>query len=233
MTTSTATRRILEGHAATFNTPTTIAAERKFRFTESISPGAFKVVLLSQPPDRRTAFLVNHSVDRLLGRAGENLVLSEDDHGLAFRLELPSTPLADEVLELVARRILTAMSFSFVVGKETWFDGPKGEDPHRRIEAVSMLVDVSCCTFGAYSEPAVKVGRGSLPSARVAERVAKLEATLRTLRTGQSPKAARRSALPVGRPIPPPPWAQSGVIRRGCGHSSPESTKQQQRSVAS
>ncbi len=206
--------RTLEGYAALFNTSTTILGDGKQPFTESIAPGAFAEVLAD--PRLETAFVRDHDVGRIIGRAGKNLALIEDEHGLKFRLELPKTELASETSELVRGGIVTGMSFSFWLGSDHWEMPPEGLPsstrqmdrlPHRTITEVSRLLDCSACTWPAYKQPSIAVGRYDEP--------------MLPRRHGPAPKDYQRSRVrpKFARTVK---GSKRQRLQRGCGHTFDE-----------
>lgn len=216
------TSRVLEGYAATFNSPTVITFEKgiKGSFNEQIAPGAFAFAL--SKPEGQCVFLREHDWGLLLGRRGKNLALIEDEKGLRFRVELPETTLGDETLELVDKQILRGMSFRFGIAKESWYepDAKRGKEsgrPLRVIEAVSALYDISACTFPAYDAPTVTVGRGEARPLR--PEVLELMDRLARLRTDAGNLASPKPRK-LGRRILPPDFAKKlpSVVRRGCVH---------------
>jgi HK97 family phage prohead protease len=109
--------RTLSGYAAVFDSPTLIGS-----FSEVVKKGAFTRSLSSQEAPKITA-IYEHNPEHLLGRLGSNtLRLWEDDKGLRFELDLPSTTLGNDVAELVKRGDLAGCSFGFIVRSENWTD---------------------------------------------------------------------------------------------------------------
>lgn len=201
----------LEGYAALFNVPTTIYGDGPQPFTESIRPGAFSAVLADKKEE--TTFVRDHDTARIVGRHGKNLQLRENKFGLAFRLELPATELANETLELVRREVITGMSFAFWLDSEDWDLPPEGlldsrkrrRLPHRTITGVARLMDVSACVWPAYQQPQIALGRYEVP--------------MLPRRRGPAPKDYERAQAT-------PQFARllKGSIKRkrlerGCGHS--------------
>lgn len=87
-------------------------------FQERFLPGAF-TEFLATGEDVRCFF--NHDTDKLLGRtASGTLRLWEDEVGLAYELDLPPTPLGEEVAALVARGDLRGVSVGFRVIDESF-----------------------------------------------------------------------------------------------------------------
>lgn len=107
--------RTLEGYAAVFNTRAKIAD-----FEEIIQPGAFNATLRDRPHADVLA-LVDHDAASLLGRTrNKSLDLHEDSRGLHFRIQLPKTTLADDVLALADAGSLGGASFGFRALKDVW-----------------------------------------------------------------------------------------------------------------
>lgn len=107
--------RTLEGYAAVFGVRAKVSD-----FDEIIEQGAFGATLRDQPNADILA-LVDHDPRSLLGRTrNRSLDLSEDTHGLHFRIALPNTTLADDVLALADAGSLGGASFGFRALKDAW-----------------------------------------------------------------------------------------------------------------
>lgn len=107
--------RTLEGYAAVFGVRAKVSD-----FDEIIEQGAFGATLRDQPNADILA-LVDHDVRSLLGRTrNKSLDLSEDARGLHFRIVLPKTTLADDVLALAEAGSLGGASFGFRALKDAW-----------------------------------------------------------------------------------------------------------------
>lgn len=118
-------------------------------FRERIAPGAFTDVL-SATPDVRA--LLNHDPDQILGRTKSGTLRLEDDQrGLRFELDLPESPIGQNVREAVKRGDLDGASFRFKVGGESWSEGV------RTVETVKELQDVSLATTPAYPAASVEL----------------------------------------------------------------------------
>ena len=214
-----ASDRYLIGYAATFNSPTTIRFEGG-SFTESIAPKSFAFALGESREGRQPVFVRDHEVGRLLGRNGKNLTLNEDEVGLHFKLRVPNTEIGNDTFQLVEEGVLGGMSFGFLIGDEEWYEPEKpGDIPHRIITGVSRLLDISACTWPAYSKP-------SITSATRAE----AEKSDRLRLHGDRPRLPDRTSLAAGplrlsewmkkgyRRTPKPNFAKKLPTRRGCGH---------------
>jgi uncharacterized protein len=119
--------RKLVGYAATFG-----AEARIGTFIETIHAGAFRDSLAES---RDVLALIDHDASKLLGRTKSGtLKLREDQRGLAFEIALPSTQLANDVLELASRGDLGGASFAFTVRK----DGERWTGSKRELLAVNL-----------------------------------------------------------------------------------------------
>src|SRR5581483_2894069 len=87
-------------------------------FRERIARGAFAEVLASAPDVRA---LLNHDVNQVLGRTKSGtLRLADDARGLRFELDLPGSPLGENVREAVRRGDIDGASFRFQCGEDAW-----------------------------------------------------------------------------------------------------------------
>jgi len=121
--------RRLEGYAALYGVDTQIGD-----FTEVILPGAFTATLKER---RDILALVDHDPHDVLARTRSgSLRLTEDQHGLAFDLDVPDTTAGRDVLALAERGDIGGASFGFTVADETWVDD------RRELRAVN-LVEIS------------------------------------------------------------------------------------------
>lgn len=119
-------------------------------FREVIKPGAFARTLKE---DEQLA-LWNHNDSEPLGRTGNRtLTLEEDEHGLAFELQLPDTQRGRDAYALVKRGDVAGMSFGFMVRQEVSAEDEE-KLPIREVLDV-QLFEVSPVTFPAY--PATEV----------------------------------------------------------------------------
>lgn len=135
--------RMLVGYAAVYGAQSADLGG----FTESIQAGAFAGVM-----DADVRALLNHDPSQVLGRTRSGtLRLSDEERGLRFEVDLPSSPLGDNVREAVKRGDIDGASFRFIVGEETW-DGDK-----RSIITVKDLQDVTVATYGAYPAASVEL----------------------------------------------------------------------------
>ncbi|MEJ7567426.1 MAG: HK97 family phage prohead protease [Gaiellaceae bacterium] len=135
--------RTVVGYASVYN----ILSEDLGGYREMIAPGAFADVL-----DSDVRALLNHDPNEVLGRTKSGtLRLFDEQRGLRFELDLPDSPLGQNVRESVRRGDLDGASFRFVVGEEDW----TGEV--RTVTKVRQLLDVTIATFGAYPAASVEL----------------------------------------------------------------------------
>lgn len=145
-----ASKRMVEGYAALFNSTTTIGGW----FDEMIEPGAFTEAL--QSSDIRALF--NHDPNYILARStAGTLEVTEDDKGLFYRFEVPNTNFGNDFLEMLRRGDVSQSSFAFTVAKQRWEEEKMGEESKykRVIEKVDQIYDVSPVTYPAYPETSV------------------------------------------------------------------------------
>ncbi|MQS52165.1 HK97 family phage prohead protease [Companilactobacillus mishanensis] len=118
----------------------------------------------------------NHDQSQVLGRTGVNLDLNVDDVGLRFKVTLPDTTLAHDVLENIRAGIITQCSFAFDMpdddSADSWTrSNEDGVDYERTINNIAHLYDVSVVTTPAYSDTNVVVGARSLERAKEMEEI--------------------------------------------------------------
>lgn len=141
------------GHAAVFNSPTTI---RGFfgNFIEEVAPGAFEESIGED--DIRGLF--NHDPNYVLGRnkAG-TLELEEDETGLRYEIDPPETSAGKDTLISIDRGDVTGSSFGFNVIEERWEFSEDEDKPDKRTLVKVKLWDVSPVTFPAFDDTDVAV----------------------------------------------------------------------------
>lgn len=150
--------RKLAGYAAVFGHEARIAS-----FVEVIRPGAFSETLRG----RDILALVDHKPDVVLARTKSGtLRLHEDEHGLAFELDLPDTQAGRDALELAKRGDLGGMSFGFTVSKngEIW----RGE--HRELVKINLHEISVVSAWPAYEGTSVQARRKMPPKLALALR---------------------------------------------------------------
>ncbi len=159
---SSANRR-LAGHAAVIGQPT-IIGEGPNSFVEVVEFGAFENCLQDD-----VVFLMDHKGSPMARTSSNTLTLSVDERGLRFDASIANTTAGNDLMELVRRGDVNAMSFSFSIAEESWSvikdDGDfKGMDL-RKIKKIGRLYDVSAVTFAAY--PQTDVGLRSKLAAAI------------------------------------------------------------------
>ena len=163
----------IRGHAALFDS----LSENLGGFREKIQRGAFSASLESQD----IVFLSHHDSAQPMARVSAgNLDIREDQTGLFFESELPSTGGGKDLHRLIETRVLTSMSFGFNIERpedEVWEEGPDGLliRTLRRIK----LLEISVVLWPAYRMTSVTAGD-----------------TIRAARRAASPKRAH--AQPIG-----------------------------------
>lgn len=148
LTASSEAEGVIEGHAAVFEQKTDIAG----LFYETIERGAFDQtnfddVLLS----------TNHDLGKIpLARSRRNngnstMQLAIDEKGLFIRatLDTENNQEAKALYSAITRGDIDGMSFIFYVEQERWEDLDK-DQPHRRIEKIGRVREVSAVNFPAY-----------------------------------------------------------------------------------
>lgn len=151
-------KRTIEGYAALFNTPTDLGG-----FREVIIPGAFSRALKEQQDVRA---LINHDPNMVLGRtASGTLELTQDEKGLKFRVQMPDTTYAHDLMESMSRGDINQCSFGFMAVDQNWTDSmanpayADADDNGQRVVVRELkdmdLLDVSPVTYPAYPETSV------------------------------------------------------------------------------
>lgn len=132
------------GYAAVYD----VLSEDLGGFKERISRGAFSGVL----PDSDVRALLNHDANEILGRTRSGtLRLFDEERGLRFELDLPDSPLGENVKEAIRRKDIDGASFRFVIDKESW------QDDVRTVESVKQLQDITLATYPAYPAASVEL----------------------------------------------------------------------------
>lgn len=116
-------------------------------YREKISPGAFARVL-----DADVRALLNHDPNEVLGRTKSGtLRLFDEPKGLRFELDLPDSPLGENMRAAIGRGDLDGASFRFQVDDEAW------NGDVRTIKTVKELHDVTLATYPAYPAASVEL----------------------------------------------------------------------------
>lgn len=165
-------------------------------WTEIVDPGALRNTDLSNLIATR-----EHDRAHLLGRYPSTLQTENRSEGLAWSVDLPSSPVGEDVRVAVQRGDLRASSWRMVVGRDRW------EGDTRHIESIDELLDVTVTAAPAYGDEA-RCEYRSLPQLQEAAMAAtaELEAaeaveTTETEEPVQEPaqEAEDRSAPPARR----------------------------------
>src|SRR5207249_6084834 len=142
--------KTVHGYAAVYN----VLSEDLGGYREQIAPGAFAGVL-----DADVRALLNHNPDEVLGRTRSGtLRLFDEPKGLRFELDLPDSPLGENMRSAISRGDIDGASFRFDVGQEAW------EGDVRTVKTVKALHNVTVATFPAY--PAASVELRTKPARR-------------------------------------------------------------------
>lgn len=159
--------RQISGIAAPYNT---LSADLG-GFREQIDPAAF-TRSLSEPKNILAYY--NHDSSMVLGstRSG-TLSLASVAQGLSFRIDLPDTTYARDLICLMERGDVCQMSFGFVTRGQRWDDPATGETWR-----VRTLLDVDLCEISVVADPAYPEGT---------------EAALRSLTDHRARQAVERS----------------------------------------
>jgi hypothetical protein len=151
--------RTVVGYAAVYGS----LSEDLGGFRERIAPGAFAGVM-----DADVRALLNHDPNEVLGRTKSGtLRLADEQRGLRFELDLPDSPLGENVRSAVKRGDLDGASFRFIVGDEEW------QDDVRTVTSVKELQDITLATYPAY--PAASVELRTRPKEKTMSEEAALE----------------------------------------------------------
>lgn len=145
-------------------------------FDEVIESGALDNADLTD-----VRFLVNHDISKIpLARSRRNngnstMQLSPDQEGMTIevKLDTENNSEAKALKSAVQRGDISGMSFMFSVDDEEW-ENLESDHPTRRIKKIGSVVEVSACTFPAYtsteisarSKEALENARSALESAR-------------------------------------------------------------------
>ena len=165
---------IVEGHAAVFGEETSMGW-----YTETILRGAFEKTDFTD-----VLFSINHDLEDIpLARSRNNnasstLHLQVDDQGLNTRatLDIENNSDARALYSAIGRGDINGMSMIFVVSDDEW-SGLDTDTPHRDINAISKVFEVSAVSFPAYagtdinarSADALESAKAALENARARE----------------------------------------------------------------
>lgn len=145
----------IRGHAAVFNTWTTLYESRSYKWLERIKPGAF-LHAIAESQDVYALF--NHNPDWILGRStAKTCRLAEDKVGLAFEADPDESNviISSLVLRPMGRGELDRCSFAFTVrdgGETITIREENGVMIEERELTDLDLYDVSVVTYPAYQD---------------------------------------------------------------------------------
>lgn len=162
---------VITGRPIVYNSRTNLGF-----FDEVIESGA-----LDQADLTDVRFLVNHDVSKIpLARSRRNngnstMHLMPDAEGMKIEVKLDTENNAEAkaLKSAVTRGDISGMSFMFSVDGEEW-DDLESDHPTRRITKIGSVVEVSACTFPAYSSTEIYArSKEALESARSAVETAR------------------------------------------------------------
>jgi hypothetical protein len=142
--------KTITGYAALYNSWSQPLMGAKGTFTERIAPGAFDASIAAGA----SLWFMHDSKQILANTKSGTLTLESDAQGLKYTAVLGSSERDAGVLDLIARGVVSEMSFGFSVppGGDSW----AGEK--RTLNAVNLR-EISIVEQGAYKGPAVHVIR--------------------------------------------------------------------------
>ena len=168
--------RELTGRPIVYNSRTNLGP-----FDEIIDPGALDSTDLTD-----VRFLINHDLSRIpLARSRRNngnstMQLTPDAEGLSIdwvRLDIENNADARALYSAVERGDITGMSIMFSIDGEKW-DDLRSDHPTRHVTKIRSIVEVSACTFPAYTSTEISArSKEALENAKaVLERARELRA---------------------------------------------------------
>ena len=135
--------KTVEGYAVVYNALSVDLGG----YVETIAPGALTRTLKDNPD---VLCLRDHDPSLLMGRTtASTLVLTEDQTGLYFRVNLPKTSAANDLAESIDREDINTCSFGFVCVNDTWTQDAQGNVIRTLLDV--DLFEVSVVSFAAYS----------------------------------------------------------------------------------
>jgi HK97 family phage prohead protease len=171
----------VHGFAATYGT---LSEDLGGGRRETIKPGAFRDVVGGD-----VRGLLNHDASQVLGRTKSGtLRLFDEPQGLRFELDLPESPLGENMRTAVARGDIDGASFSFEVGDESW-DGDV-----RTIETVKALHDISLASYPAYPSTSLELRTRQKENTMAEEATAETEVST----TSNEPEEEQRTQTSTG-----------------------------------
>lgn len=149
-------KRFIEGYAIVFNQKSKLIREWGEVFYEVIEPEAVDAVLADS--GLNCIATVDHSRAKMLARTvSGTLVLTKDQRGLKYSIEVPNTTLGNDIAEMISRGDYYESSFIFTIADKGYRYDRGEEIPVRYISNFDSLRDVSIVIDGAYANTAVKL----------------------------------------------------------------------------
>jgi uncharacterized protein len=142
--------RSLEGYFCTYAT----VSHDLGGFKERLQPGCFDKSLRQQA---MTA-LVNHDDNKLLGKTGQNMIVTSDGTGLRFRVSpLPDTSYSQDLVALANQSLVDSCSFGFYCVSDEWSSLPDGTPLRTVTEAIIFEGSVLAGPEAAYPSTSVSL----------------------------------------------------------------------------
>ena len=137
---------LVEGYAATFNSPTTMWEYDGVEYKEQIDDRAFDEADMTD-----VIFNYNHSGKVMARTRNKTLQLSTDEKGLYMRARLDGTEEGRKLYEEIKGGYIDRMSFSFVAQEDAY----DSENHMRTIRKVKKCYDVSAVDIPAYDNTSI------------------------------------------------------------------------------
>jgi HK97 family phage prohead protease len=140
---------IASGYGAVFFNPQVAGTEYKLApdMVERIDRHAFDNALKRKDD---AACLFNHNPDNIVGRVSNGTMkLSVDSRGLKYTVDLPSSPMGENVKAAIRRGDVSGSSFQFIPTKQRFVRGTGSSPDVREILDVTLF-DCSPVVFPAY-----------------------------------------------------------------------------------
>lgn len=147
-------RRFIEGYAIIFNQRSKLIREWGETFYEVIEPSAPDNVL--KDPGLNVIATVDHWREKMLGRTKSGtLVLTKDERGLKYTIEVPDTTLGNDIYEMIKRGDYFESSFIFTIAEKGCRTDNSEDIPVKYISDFAAMYDVATVIDGAYANTAV------------------------------------------------------------------------------
>ena len=137
---------IVEGYAATYNSPTTMYEMDGIEYKEQIMSGAFDGSDMSD-----VIFLYDHTGKVIARTRNKTLELNIDEKGLFVRAKLDGTEEGRKLYEEIKGGYVDKMSFAFTVEEESY----DREVHTRNIRKFKKIYDVSAVSIPAYDSTSI------------------------------------------------------------------------------